>query len=94
MICGLLLLNAVVGFVQEYHAGNIVASLKEPLALKAVVTRNRIKMEIKVQEVVPGDIVHLEDVCTARPSQTVYKSLTYLFLFLGHCRSRRWGRHH
>ncbi|KAJ5178790.1 plasma-membrane proton-efflux P-type ATPase [Penicillium capsulatum] len=61
VICGLLLLNAVVGFVQEYHAGNIVASLKETLALKAVVTRNGKKGEIKVHEVVPGDIVHLED---------------------------------
>lgn len=74
MICGLLLLNAVVGFVQEYHAGNIVASLKETLALKAVVTRNRTKKEIKVHEVVPGDIVHLEDVCAVRPGRNASKS--------------------
>lgn len=29
VICGLLLLNAVVGFVQEYQAGSIVDELKK-----------------------------------------------------------------
>ncbi|CAL5865998.1 uncharacterized protein PFLUO_LOCUS205 [Penicillium psychrofluorescens] len=60
IICGLLLLNATVGFCQEYHAGNIVDSLKETLALKATVIRNGKRMEIGVEEVVPGDIVHVE----------------------------------
>ncbi|KAJ5623966.1 ATPase P-type K/Mg/Cd/Cu/Zn/Na/Ca/Na/H-transporter [Penicillium lagena] len=60
IICGLLLLNAAVGFCQEYHAGNIVDSLKETLALKATVIRNGKRMEIGVEEVVPGDIVHVE----------------------------------
>lgn len=67
VICGLLLLNAVVGFVQEYHAGNIVDSLKDTLALKAVVIRDGHQVEIKVEDIVPGDVIHLEDVC---PSPT------------------------
>ncbi|KAJ5584665.1 uncharacterized protein N7459_004465 [Penicillium hispanicum] len=61
VICGLLLLNAVVGFVQEYHAGNIVDSLKKTLALKASVIRSGSMVEIGTEEVVPGDVVHVED---------------------------------
>jgi H+-transporting ATPase len=56
------MLNAVVGFSQEYHAGNIVASLKKTLALRAVVIRNSKAVEISAEEVVIGDIVQLEDV--------------------------------
>ena len=66
VICGLLLLNAVVGFVQEYHAGNIVDSLKKTLALKATVIRNSRRVEIGTEEVVPGDVIHVEDV-SSRP---------------------------
>ncbi|KAJ5167726.1 proton ATPase [Penicillium canariense] len=61
VICGLLFLNACVGFIQEYHAGNIVDSLKKTLALKAIVTRNGQSFEIGVEEVVPGDVIHVED---------------------------------
>jgi H+-transporting ATPase len=40
VICGLLLLNAAVGFIQEFQAGSIVDELKKTLALKAVVLRD------------------------------------------------------
>ncbi|KAI9883850.1 MAG: plasma membrane H+-ATPase [Watsoniomyces obsoletus] len=61
VICALLLLNAVVGFVQEYQAGSIVEELKKTLALKAVVLRNGALREIEAPEVVPGDILQIED---------------------------------
>ncbi|CAI7604878.1 unnamed protein product [Penicillium pancosmium] len=61
VILGLLLLNACVGFIQEYHAGNIVDSLKETLALKATVIRNGHKFEIRAEEVVPGDVILVDD---------------------------------
>ncbi|KAJ5115275.1 proton ATPase [Penicillium alfredii] len=61
VICALLGLNAVVGFCQEFHAGNIVENLKKTLALKATVIRNGKAKEIGTEEVVPGDIVRLED---------------------------------
>ncbi|CAI7567548.1 unnamed protein product [Penicillium glandicola] len=61
IICALLLLNAVVGFTQEYQAGNIVDSLKETLALRALVVRNGCIVEISAEEVVIGDIIHVED---------------------------------
>ncbi|KAJ6028198.1 plasma-membrane proton-e [Penicillium herquei] len=61
IIFGLLLLNAVVGFAQEYTAGNIVESLKKGLALDAMVVRNSVSSGKPVKELVPGDIVLLED---------------------------------
>ncbi|KAJ5925594.1 hypothetical protein N7454_008233 [Penicillium verhagenii] len=61
VISGLLLLNAIVSFVQEYHAGNIVKALKKTLALKATVIRNGFKVEIPVKSIVPGDVVFLEE---------------------------------
>ncbi|KAL2265647.1 hypothetical protein VTJ83DRAFT_6747 [Remersonia thermophila] len=61
VICGLLLLNAVVGFVQEYQAGSIVDELKKTLALKAVVLRDGALKEIEAPEVVPGDILQVEE---------------------------------
>ncbi|EED15135.1 P-type ATPase, putative [Talaromyces stipitatus ATCC 10500] len=61
VICGLLLLNAVVGFVQEYQAGSIVDELKKTLALKATVLRNGELLEVAASEVVPGDIIHIEE---------------------------------
>nr|KMM67318.1 plasma membrane ATPase [Coccidioides posadasii RMSCC 3488] len=61
VICGLLLLNACVGFIQEFQAGSIVDELKKTLALKAVVLRNGRLSEIEAPEVVPGDILQVEE---------------------------------
>ncbi|KAJ9644392.1 plasma membrane H+-ATPase [Knufia peltigerae] len=61
VICGMLLLNASVGFVQEFQAGSIVEELKKTLALKAVVLREGRLVEIEAPMVVPGDILQLEE---------------------------------
>ncbi|ODQ79262.1 hypothetical protein BABINDRAFT_38362 [Babjeviella inositovora NRRL Y-12698] len=61
VICGLLMLNAFVGFIQEYQAGSIVDELKKTLANSAVVVRNGSFIEIQANEVVPGDILKVED---------------------------------
>ena len=61
VICGLLGLNAAVGFIQEYQAGSIVEELKKTLANTAVVIRDGHLVEIPANELVPGDILHLED---------------------------------
>ncbi|GAB7350318.1 hypothetical protein MBLNU459_g0950t1 [Dothideomycetes sp. NU459] len=61
IIGGLLLLNACVGFYQEFHAGNVVAEMKKKLALRAAVIRNGATMEIDALEVVPGDVLRLEE---------------------------------
>lgn len=61
VILGLLMLNATVGFVQEFQAGSIVDELKKTLANSAIVIRDGQLMEIPATEVVPGDILQLED---------------------------------
>ncbi|KAH7370743.1 putative plasma membrane ATPase [Rhexocercosporidium sp. MPI-PUGE-AT-0058] len=61
VICALLLLNASVGFIQEFQAGSIVDELKKTLALKAVVLRDGRLFEIEAAEVVPGDILQIEE---------------------------------
>lgn len=61
VICALLLLNAAVGFIQEFQAGSIVDELKKTLALKAVVLRDGRLFEIEAPEVVPGDILQIEE---------------------------------
>jgi H+-transporting ATPase len=62
VICALLLLNAAVGFIQEYQAGSIVDELKKTLALKAVALRNGRLIEVDAPEIVPGDILQIEEV--------------------------------
>ncbi|KAI5279609.1 plasma membrane H+-ATPase [Ascosphaera aggregata] len=61
VICALLLLNACVGFIQEFQAGSIVEELKKTLALKSVVLRNGRLTEVEAPEVVPGDILQVEE---------------------------------
>ncbi|KAF3940742.1 hypothetical protein ABW19_dt0205509 [Dactylella cylindrospora] len=61
VICALLLLNACVGFFQEFQAGSIVDELKKTLALKAVVLRDGRLFEIEAPQVVPGDILQIEE---------------------------------
>lgn len=57
VICGILLLNALVGWYQEKQAADVVASLKGDIAMRAVVVRNGQEDEILARELVPGDIV-------------------------------------
>ena len=61
VICGLLLLNAIVGYVQEFQADSIVDELKKTLAQTAFVVRDGSLMEIPSNEIVPGDILRLDD---------------------------------
>lgn len=61
VICGLLMLNAFVGFVQEYQAGSIVDELKKTLANSAFCVRNGQLVEVPANEIVPGDVLQLED---------------------------------
>lgn len=76
VIAGLLLLNAVVGFFQDYQAGNIVNELKKTLAQKCVVLRNGgTSTNVAVTSLVPGDIVHLDEVRSVRSSSNLFRAL-------------------
>lgn len=61
VIIGILMLNAVVGWYQEKQAADVVASLKADIAMKAFVVRDGQEFEIKAREIVPGDIVVVEE---------------------------------
>ena len=59
IILALLLFNAVVGFWQEYQAGNAVEALKKKLALRSRVRRGGNWQPIDARELVPGDIIRV-----------------------------------
>lgn len=52
----------MVGFVQEYQAESIVVELKKTLALTAMVVRDGNIIEVDTADVVPGDILKVEEV--------------------------------
>jgi len=59
IIMVLLLANAVVGFWEEYQAGNAIAALKARLAPHARVKRDGAWSDLAARLLVPGDIVRL-----------------------------------
>ncbi|KAB8360855.1 hypothetical protein FH972_024589 [Carpinus fangiana] len=61
VIIGILMLNAIVGWYQEKQAADVVASLKGDIAMKAIVVRGGQEIEIKARELVPGDIIIVEE---------------------------------
>lgn len=59
IISVLLLANAIVGFWEEYQAGNTIAALKQSLALQARVCRDGTWAVIPARDLVPGDLLHV-----------------------------------
>ena len=60
-IFAIVLINAVIGFIQEYKAENAVKALKKMVIPKTVVIRNGKEKEISIRELVPGDLVKLSE---------------------------------
>ena len=59
IILVLLVMNAVVGFWEEYQAGKAIAALKAQLALRARVKRGGAWTTVPARELVPGDLIRL-----------------------------------
>jgi len=60
-IFAIIVINGIIGFLQEYKAENAVKALKKMLIPKTVVYRNGIQLEISSRELVPGDLVFLSE---------------------------------
>jgi len=56
----IVLMNAVLGFIQEYRAEQSLAALKKLASLTARVVRNSMVQQVPARELVPGDILVLE----------------------------------
>ncbi len=60
VIMAMLLINAALGFFQEFKAGNAIEALKKKLALHARVLRDGKWIDIEAKEIVPGDIISIK----------------------------------
>jgi Ca2+-transporting ATPase len=56
----ILVLNAVLGFVQEFRAEKAIEALRKMASLKAVALRDGVEKHIDASELVPGDVVFLQ----------------------------------
>ena len=59
-ICAVLLLNAIIGTVQEYSAQRAATALQQLVRMRCRVLRDGDAYECEAEELVPGDIVLLE----------------------------------
>ena len=59
IILVLLLANAIVGFWEEYQAGNAIDALKARLAIQARVRRDGKWTTVPARELVPGDVIRV-----------------------------------
>jgi len=60
VILGVVLINAVIGFVQEGKAENALKAIRQMLSPNAMVLRNDKQISIPAKELVPGDVVLLQ----------------------------------
>lgn len=61
LILAIVFMITLLGFIQEFKAEKAIESLKKLLAFKAKVRRSGVEKEIDVANLVPGDIVILEE---------------------------------
>lgn len=60
VICGVVVLNALIGFVQEYRASQAIKALSGMVPLQATVLRDGQRQTLPSSQLVPGDVVVLQ----------------------------------
>ncbi len=60
VIVGVVLINALIGFIQEGRAERALDSIRSMLSLRASVLRDGVKREVAAETLVPGDVVVLQ----------------------------------
>ncbi|MFA6944673.1 MAG: cation-translocating P-type ATPase [Pedobacter sp.] len=60
IILSIIILNAMVGFIQEYKAEKAMEALKNMSSSSTVVLRNHEEVKINAATLVPGDVIRLE----------------------------------
>ena len=61
VILFIVILNAVIGFVQEYRAEKAVQALQSMISPQAVVIRENKTVKIPAENLVPGDVINISD---------------------------------
>jgi potassium/sodium efflux P-type ATPase len=59
VILGVVVINAIIGYIQEAKAEKAIDSIKRMLSPTAIAVRGGAKVSVPARELVPGDIVHL-----------------------------------
>lgn len=60
VVLSVVVINTIIGFIQEYKAGKAIEALSEMVPENATVHRDGRKISIPVSEIVPGDVAELE----------------------------------
>lgn len=75
VIVAVLLINALIGYIQEYKAEKNVRALKKLVVAKARVLRDGKELEIDSEDLVPGDIVFLASGFRVPADLRLFKSI-------------------
>ncbi len=60
VMIGIVVMNALLGFIQEYRTEKTIEALRSMSALKARVLRNGIQVTVNAENIVPGDIIYVK----------------------------------
>ena len=60
VILGVVIINAIIGFIQEGKAEKAMDALRRMLSVQAIAFRNGVRCQVPAESLVPGDIVFLQ----------------------------------